>query len=276
VISPPTLDFGTTGIGVPVGPLVFTIRNDGDGATDALTTLKNDSTSSVGGASQFVIAGNTCAAALASKATCQVAVTFAPTLSRSASAVIVVTDGVTATSPPGTSGTIPPGTVVGIALAIPTIVISCSTAEPASRVQFADTMVGQTSSAAVCTVTNAIPTGGDTPQETGALTVTASGDFAIATNNCTTSLQPNLSCSLALVFTPTASGVRTGTLTVTSSNRGAANVSLSGTGLLPVDTVGPVSPAVVTGGSVGAFRPVTSGGPQDACIGGTLSCEAVK
>jgi hypothetical protein len=275
-ITPPTLDFGTTGVGVPVGPKLFTIKNDGETATGALTATKTDSPSTVGGASQFVIAGNTCAATLAPNAICQVAVTFAPTISRSAAAVIIVTDGVATTSPPGTGGTTSPGTVVGIALAIPTIVISCSTAEPASRVQFADTMVGQTSPAVVCTVTNAIPTGGDTPQETGALTVTASGDFAIATNNCTTSLQPNLSCTLALVFRPTAAGVRSGTLTVTSSNRAAADVALSGTGLLPVDTVGLVSPAVVTGGSVPAYRPVTSGVPQHACIGETFSCEAGK
>jgi hypothetical protein len=101
-ISPPTIDFGTTYVGGPVGPAVFTV--------------KNDSISSVGGAAQFKIASNTCAAALAPLATCQVGVTFDPTLVGSASAVIVVTDGIASTSPPATPSVTAPGTVSGIAI----------------------------------------------------------------------------------------------------------------------------------------------------------------
>jgi hypothetical protein len=115
-ISPSTIDFGTTYVGGPVGPLVFTVINDGSNATGALTVLKNDSTSSVGGASQFKIASSTCAAALAPLATCQVGVTFDPTLVGSASAVIVVTDGTASTSPPATPSATLPGTVSGIAV----------------------------------------------------------------------------------------------------------------------------------------------------------------
>jgi hypothetical protein len=114
-IVPAALDFGTSYVGGPVGPLVFTVINDGTGATGVLSVLKNDSTSSVGGASQFKIASNTCTAALAPTATCQVAVTFAPTVVGSASAVIVVTDGYASTSTSGGTTT-PPGTVSGIAV----------------------------------------------------------------------------------------------------------------------------------------------------------------
>jgi hypothetical protein len=242
VITPPTLDFGTTGIGVPVGPKVFTVTNDGDLASGALTTLKNDSTSSVGGASQFNITGNTCAVALASKGTCQVAVTFAPTIDRSASAVIVVTDGVATTSPPGTSGTIPPGTVVGIALAIPQVTMNCKPTDdtvPEGAPLFDDTVTGDTSPAAVCTIKNETRTGGggDTPQATGAITVTVTGPFAVAVNNCTASLDPGLTCTVSLVFKPTAKGKVTGMATVTTANRGAANQPLEGVGLLPVEIV---------------------------------------
>jgi len=229
-VSPPTLDFGTTGVGVSVGPKTFTITNVGGTATGALTTLKNDSTSSVGGASQFNITGNTCTAALAPNASCQVAVTFAPTITRSASAVIVVGDGVVSTSD-GATGT-PPGTVVGIALGIPVLDLDC-----APTVTFADTVVGKTSPNVVCTVTNNPVSGGDTPQESGAITPTATGDFAVAVNNCTASLQVNMRCTLGLVFKPTVKGPRTGMLTVTSANRGANNADLKGVGLGVVEIV---------------------------------------
>ncbi len=85
------------------------------------------------------------------------------------------------------------------------------------------TVVGQTLPNVVCTVQNVTATGGgSTPQDSGTITPTVTGDFAIATNNCTASLAPNLSCTLDLMFTPTAKGDRTGTLTVTGTNRGAA------------------------------------------------------
>jgi len=237
-ISPPTLDFGTTGVGVPVGPKVFTVVNDGGTATGALTTLKNDSTSSVGGASQFNITGNDCNKVLAPNATCQVAVTFAPTITRSASAVIVVSDGVVSTSST-TATTTPPGTVVGIALAIPTLSVSCPAFDSTG------TVVGLKETV-VCTVTNTVAAGGgDTPQESGAITIaaagttpgTAAGDFSVGTNNCTASLQPNLSCTVQLVFTPSAKGKRDGMVTVTSTNRGAANQVLEALGLLAVEVV---------------------------------------
>jgi hypothetical protein len=97
-VSPATLDFGTTAVGVPVGPLPFTVTNAGGSATGALAIIKTDGASSIGGASQFTIAGNTCTAALAPSASCQVAVTFAPTVVGSAAALITISDGVSVAS----------------------------------------------------------------------------------------------------------------------------------------------------------------------------------
>lgn len=59
--------------------------------------------------------------------------------------------------------------------------------------------------------------------------VTASGDFAVASNNCGSSLAAGGDCSIAVTFTPTATGTRTGTLTITDS-AGTQAVSLTGTG----------------------------------------------
>jgi hypothetical protein len=60
--------------------------------------------------------------------------------------------------------------------------------------------------------------------------VTTSGDFA-QTNTCGSSIAAGASCSVAVTFHPTASGTRTGSLTITSSATGSPNtVALSGTG----------------------------------------------
>jgi hypothetical protein len=234
-ITPPTLDFGTIGVGTTAGPKVFTVTNTGDAdSAAAVSVVKNDSTSSVGGASQFTYT-TTCTGVVAVGASCQVVVTFAPTIKGSASATITVTDGAVATKP---------STVVGIALDKPGLEIYCpSTALAGAPYDFSasgsvgagGTVVGVASPTVLCVVKN----NAASTQASGALTAGATGDFAVATtgNTCTDSLAPGLSCTLQLGFKPTVKGSRTGTLTVTGANGGAANVNLSGTGLGVVELV---------------------------------------
>lgn len=60
---------------------------------------------------------------------------------------------------------------------------------------------------------------------------TMPADFTIQANNCTTTLAANSSCTLSIAFTPTATGARSETLTVTDSNSAdTASTALSGTG----------------------------------------------
>lgn len=75
--------------------------------------------------------------------------------------------------------------------------------------------------------------------------ISITGDFAIAANTCGSSLAPantpNDSCTINITFTPTASGNRTGVLTVTGSS-GAQTAQLVGTGQNPAtDVLTPVS-----------------------------------
>ncbi|HJX51485.1 MAG TPA: choice-of-anchor D domain-containing protein [Polyangia bacterium] len=217
-MRPSTLDFGTISVGTVSGTKTFTVTNEGATASGVLSVVKKDSTSSVGGASQFTYT-TTCQAALAPAATCQVVVTFAPTIAGSASAAITVSDGTVSS---------PAGTVVGIALGRPSITIECG---GGSTKTLPDTAVGNTSAPVTCTVTNS----SSSSQTTGALTVATTGEFAVATNNCTaallpTGLAPGLSCTLGLTFSPTAVGQRNGTLTVTSTNGGVASADLTGIG----------------------------------------------
>jgi hypothetical protein len=65
--------------------------------------------------------------------------------------------------------------------------------------------------------------------------VSAAGDFA-ETNNCSPSLGVAGVCLVSVAFTPKATGIRTGTLTITTSTTGAAQtVALSGTGAVAVE-----------------------------------------
>lgn len=233
-LSPATLDFGTTGVGTTVGPKTFTVTNTGSTDSATLSVVKNDSTSSVGGASQFTYT-TTCSAALAAGDSCQVVVTYAPTIKGSASALFTVTDGTVVTKA---------GTVVGIALDKPTLSVTCGSSAANTDVTASDTtngwfnpgvVVGATSSAVVCTVKN----DATSTQATGALTITPTGDYAApaASNNCTASLAPGLSCIFSLTFKPTAKGTRNGTLTVSGANGVTTNLNLFGTGLGVVELV---------------------------------------
>jgi hypothetical protein len=85
-----------------------------------------------------------------------------------------------------------------------------------------------------------------TISNTGGVTVAlqvpvVTGDFAISANTCGTSLAPNFGCTVALIFTPTISGSRTGTFTIADSV-GTQTAKLSGTGISPAtDTISPTA-----------------------------------
>jgi hypothetical protein len=100
------------------------------------------------------------------------------------------------------------------------------TASPAG-LTFAGTTVGSTSAAQTTTVTN---------QGTAAAaisSVTASGDFA-RTSTCGTSLAVGASCTVSVTFTPTATGTRTGGVSIASNDpAGPLTVALTGTGNAP-------------------------------------------
>ena len=75
--------------------------------------------------------------------------------------------------------------------------------------------------------------------------ISASGDFS-ETDNCGSSLAGNSSCTINVTFTPTSSGTRTGTLTV-SDAAGTQNVSLTGTGTSNVS----LTPVTFNFGNIG-------------------------
>jgi hypothetical protein len=93
---------------------------------------------------------------------------------------------------------------------------------PTSK-DFGSFAVGFTSPPQVFTWTN----NSSFPAQVGAAFV--NGDFSIASNNCT-SVQAGASCQIAVTFTPTALGARSGVLIVQSAGGNSITAALSGTG----------------------------------------------
>jgi hypothetical protein len=64
-------------------------------------------------------------------------------------------------------------------------------------------------------------------------TVTATGDFSVGGNSCQGSLAAASSCNVSVIFSPTAEGTRSGTLTFSDwSSTSPQIVNLTGTGVL--------------------------------------------
>ncbi|WP_206305439.1 discoidin domain-containing protein [Actinacidiphila soli] len=103
------------------------------------------------------------------------------------------------------------------------------TANP-SALSFGSQTVSTTSASQAVTVTN---TG---TAAASVASVAAQGDFS-QTNNCGTAIAVNASCTVNVRFTPTASGARTGALTITgSASNSPSTVTLSGTGTTAATT----------------------------------------
>jgi len=151
---------------------------------------------------------NTCGPSVAVNSSCIVNVTFTPTASGTRNGTLTVTD--TASNSAQTVSLTGTGTALVITLS-------------SNALTFSAQGLGSTSAAQPVTVSN---TGNAAASLSG---ITASGDFA-QTNNCGASLAARTSCTVNVTFTPTASGTRTATLTITDNASGSPQtVSLTGT-----------------------------------------------
>ena len=197
--SPGALSFGSVVTGTTSAAQTVTVSNP-TGSAAAVSSI-----AATGDFSQT----NTCGSSIAANGSCTVSVKFAPTATGARTGTLTVNaGGVTSTVSLTGTGTAP-GPVLNAA--------------PAS-LSFAGTDVGSSSAAKTVTVTNA----GTSAASVSGVAVT--GDFS-QTNNCS-SVATGSSCTVNVTFKPTASGTRTGTLTVTSNaNNSPATVSLTGSGI---------------------------------------------
>jgi F5/8 type C domain/Pectate lyase superfamily protein/Abnormal spindle-like microcephaly-assoc'd, ASPM-SPD-2-Hydin len=198
-ISPTAVGFGTVATGSSSAAQAVTVTNSGTAAAPV------SAIATTGDFSQT----NTCGSSIAAGASCTVNVKFTPTAAGSRSGNLTITaSGITNTVPLSGTG-VAPGPIL--------------TPNPSS-LTFAGTIVGSPAPTQAVTVTNS----GTTSATISG--VTASGDFG-ETNNCST-LAVGASCTVTTKFTPTASGTRTGKITITSNaNNSPTTIALTGSGI---------------------------------------------
>ena len=211
-ISPTSLTFAAQQVQSVSAAQTITIGNTG-------TLDLNISSISLTG--DFTETDNCSGQPVAPAATCQIGVTFDPSQSGARTGLMTIFGNVT-----GGQITV---SLSGTAIAAGTIVLT------PSALSFPATAIGSPSAPLFLTVAN---TGGESVNLTGE---TITSDFAISTNTCGKSLASQYSCTLGVVFTPTAAGARSGVLTVTDAI-GTQTTPLSGTGQAPAtDGLAPTS-----------------------------------
>ncbi|HEV2351609.1 MAG TPA: FG-GAP-like repeat-containing protein [Terriglobia bacterium] len=249
--SPQTVPLAGTGIvplaGVSPSILIFTSLPVGSASVAQTVTLSNTGTaaltiSSVATSGDFAQT-NTCGASVAAGASCTISLTFTPTAEGSRTGTLTITDNnngvASSTQTVALSGT-GDGAVVGLA--------------PAS-VTFSGQLVSSTSAAQTVTLTNS---GNVTLAISGVVT---SRDYA-QTNTCGASVAAGANCTINVTFTPTAAGLRGGTLTITDNAPGSPQtVTLSGMGtdFSVALASGSSNTATVTAGQTATFNLAFSG-----------------
>lgn len=202
-LTPTTATFANTYAGGGVSAAqTFTVTN-----TSAVAIAVNSATVTTG----FTIASNNCTTTLAAGATCTITVTFTPTTTGAQTGTLTVKTNTTAN---------PTLTATLNGTGLPTT----ATLTPTSA-SYGTQIVSTSSAATVFTWSNT---------SSVALTinsVAATGDYSVSTTTCSGQIAANSSCTISVVFTPTALKTRTGTLTVTSTSTANATLTASLTGV---------------------------------------------
>jgi hypothetical protein len=217
-LSPLALTFAPQQVGSSSTAQQVTLTNAGD---QSLTLLHAATTGDF-------VAVNNCGAILLGHATCAISVDFSPTMVGAETGTLILSDEFRTQTV----------LLSGTGLAGPGVSLI-----PLGGLVFSATAVGQRAQPQTVTLTN----NGGLPLNIAS--ATATGDFAIGSNTCGSGLSPGTSCVLEILFTATAGGPRSGTLTIGDN---AANspqtLSLTGTGIdFSLAPDGPTSAAVASG-----------------------------
>lgn len=218
-LTPATLTFANQDLGTTSSPQLITLKNTGGAAlTVSSVTATGDFAST-----------NTCGSSVGAGASCTISVTFAPTASGSRNGAITITDN--AADSPQTV------IVAGTGVAAPAVTLSVPS------LNFSSQPVGTASAAQTVTLTNS---------GTANLTIsgiTESGAFT-ETNTCGPSLVPQATCSISVVFAPTAAGTASGSLKITdNAPNSPQTVAIGGAGSDFAVATTPASGTVIAGNS---------------------------
>jgi hypothetical protein len=211
-LNPASLSFATEAVATASAAQSIQVTNSGN----APLTITQ-----VAAPANFSESDNCVGTAIAVGATCAVQIEFVPTQTGSLNGTLTIYGNV--------AGGQATASLSGVGAPPSAIVLNPIT------LNFPSTNVGSDSAALSITISN---TGGVTATlQTPVLT----GDYIFSANTCTSSLSSNVGCTVSIEFQPTASGTRTGSLSITDS-AGTQTASLSGVGVLPAtDALAPLS-----------------------------------
>jgi hypothetical protein len=221
-LTPLTLNFAAQVLNTASATQQVTLTNTGDAA---LTLIAAQITSG-----DFTVV-NGCGNSLIGHQTCALLVAYVPKSVGAETGVLTVTDEFR-------SQTV---ALNGVGVAPAGVSLS-----PVGTVAFAATGVGLSAAAQTVTLTN---NGGVT---LSIQNIVATGDFVIVsgTNMCGASLASGAACTLGVTFSPTAAGVRTGSLSVVdSAATSPQSLQLTGTGVdFALNASGATSMTIAQGG----------------------------
>jgi len=199
-VSPTSLNFGNQAVGETSAAKNATLTN----AVTGPLAISN-----IAATPPFAVSATTCGSTLGAGKTCTISVTFTPTALGKVTGTLSVTDNA-------------PNSPQKASLAGTGVVQAALT--PASAT-YATQKVGTTSPPQTFTLTNnqAVAVAG--------VSIGTTGDFAVSSTTCTTSLVARQHCTISVTFTPTQTGTRTGSLSVSdSANNSPQTSAFTGTG----------------------------------------------
>jgi Abnormal spindle-like microcephaly-assoc'd, ASPM-SPD-2-Hydin/PQQ-like domain len=209
--SPSSIAFASTAVGSSAVPQTVTLTN---GNTSPITIGSVAVTGA--NASDFVVSGTTCGASLSVNASCTATLVFKPSAAGTRTANLTFTD--SAVSSPQAVA------LSGVGGVTP----ATASASPTS-LSFSGTAVGASSTAQTVTLMN----GPGAPLTISIISVSGANasDFVLSSTTCGSSMAVSATCTATIVFQPSATGVRTASLSfVDSATNSPQLVALSGSG----------------------------------------------
>jgi hypothetical protein len=217
--SPPSVNFSTQNVGTTTTAQTVTLTNTGNAAV-TITNVEITAANSYDFSQT-----NTCGTALAAGANCTISLTFHPSAPVERTATLSIFD--------SASGSPQEVTLTGTGTAVSGVSLS------PSSINFSNQNVYTASAAQTVTLNNTGSTA------LGIIDINATGDFA-QSNNCPSSLGQGSNCTINVTSTPSATGARTGYVTISDTDPTLLQtVILSGAGQSPSTTV-TVSPVVAS------------------------------
>lgn len=240
--------FGNVGVGTSA-TLAATLTNTStNGATLNITSILLAGTNPADFSQT-----NNCAATLAPNASCVLTVTFKPAQYATETATLTVYDNVASGSNSVTltgTGAAPTASYNPASVSFPSAGLGVS--------QTLTTVFTNTSTTGAPLTITSISVGGSN-----------ASDFT-QTSNCPATLNPNAACTVTVIFTPSATGLRQATLYIYSNvSGGSSTAALSGTGGLPTASLAPGSltyGSVTVAGSSSLTETVTNTSANGAAL----------